>query len=146
GAEIPVRLRREIERSRRAVLPHLDVVRGALADRHARMGQIRQLQKRDLALTLDRIELESHLLDLLRALAVRGLHGRGVETLTLGARDLVAGCVLLALQSLELGNEPAPRRLQRGDLFERLVRIDAARAEPLTDFFDVIAYVRRIEH
>ena len=33
--EIPVRLRLEVERARLAVAPHFDVVRGALADRHA---------------------------------------------------------------------------------------------------------------
>ena len=43
-AEIPVRLRREVERARLADAAHLDVVRGALADRHAGVRQVRQVQ------------------------------------------------------------------------------------------------------
>ena len=40
--EIPMRLRREGERSRRAVATNFDVVLGALADRHGRVRDVRQ--------------------------------------------------------------------------------------------------------
>ena len=46
GAEIPVRLRLEVERARLAVRAGLPVVCGALADRHARVRQVRQHQER----------------------------------------------------------------------------------------------------
>src|SRR5581483_7300060 len=45
-AEIPMRLRLEIEASRLAVPAHFDVVVSALADRHARVRQIWQVQHR----------------------------------------------------------------------------------------------------
>ena len=86
------------------------------------------------------------LLDLLRAAAVRLLDRRRVVPLPLGARDLVARRVLLALQSLELGNEAAPRRLERGDLLEHLVGIEPAVAQARADLLDVIANVGGIEH
>src|SRR5436305_1204945 len=95
---------------------------------------------------LDRIELKAELLDLLRARAIRFLHGPRVVTLTFRTGNLVARRVLLPLQPLEFGNEAAARRLERGDLLERLVGIEPARPQALTHFFDVIANVRRVEH
>ena len=65
--------------------------------------------------------------------------GARVEPLPLGPRDLVARRVLLALEPFELGNQPAPRGLERGDLLERLVRIEPAVAQTGADLFDVIA-------
>ena len=59
------------------------------------------------------------------------LDRRRVVTLPLGPRDLVARRVLLPLQPLELGNQPAARRLERGELLERLVGIEPAVAQPV---------------
>ena len=91
----------------------------------------------------DRIELEAELLDLLRARPVRFLDRRRVVPLPLRLRDLVARRVLLALQTFELGDEPAPRRFERRDVLERLVGIEAAVAQAGADLFDVIADVGR---
>ena len=100
-AEIPVRLRLEVERARLAVAPDFDVVRGALADRHARVRQIRQRRAAPASrwCSID-VELDAELLDLLRARAVRLLNRRRVVALPLGARDLVARRVLLRASAL----------------------------------------------
>src|SRR5262249_48858229 len=95
-AEVPVRLWREVERSRRAVTPPFHVVRRALPLRHALVRQVRQVQHRRVALVLDRIELNAELLDLRRTLLVGLLNVRGVVALPLRPRNLVARRVLLA--------------------------------------------------
>ena len=51
-----------------------------------------------------------------------------------------------ALQPLELGNQPPARGLERRDLLERLVGIEAAVAQAGADLLDVIADEGRIEH
>ena len=101
-----------------------------LPDRNARVRQVRQHQERPRPLVLDGVELHPQLLDLLRPRAVGLLNRRGVLALRSGARDLVARRVLLPLQALDLGNEPAPGRFERGELFERLVGIETAVAKP----------------
>ena len=126
GAEIPVRLRFEIEHSRLAMPPYFDVVGGALADRHARVRQIGQHQQRHVALVLDRVELHRQLLDLGRPAAIGFLDVAGVLALTLGARHLVARGVLQTLQAFDFRDQPPPRGLERGDVFERLVDVEAA--------------------
>ena len=73
-------------------------------------GRLGSVSSACLALMLDRVELDAELLDLLRARAVRLLDRRRVVTLPLGARDFVAGRVLLPLQRLELRDDPTARR------------------------------------
>ncbi len=136
----------EVERPRIAVPAHLHVVRRARPHRHARVREVGQREQRLVPLVLDRVELHAELLDLLGARAVRLLDVRGVVPLPLGARHLVARRVLLALQPLELGDQPAPRGFERGDLLERAVGIEAAVAQAGADLFDVIADVNRVEH
>jgi UTP--glucose-1-phosphate uridylyltransferase len=108
--------------------------------------KIRQQQERAIALLLDRIQLHAELFDLLPARAIGLLHGRGVESLTLRTRDLVARRVLLALQSFELGDDAAPRVFERGNLLERLVGIEPAAAEAGANDVDVISNKCGIEH
>ena len=72
--------------------------------------------------------------------------GDGVVPLPLGARDLVAGGVLLALQPLDLGDQPAAARFERRDLLQIGVRIEAAVAQAGPDVVDVIAHERGIKH
>ena len=72
------------------------------------------------------------LLDLLRSLPARLLNLRRIEPLPLRARHFVAGGVLLALQSFELGQQPPATRLERGELFE-LARQDRRRASADAD-------------
>jgi hypothetical protein len=110
------------------------------------MRQVRQDEKRRAALMLDRIELRFEHLDLLRPQAVGLAHRRRIDALARRARDLVARRVLLPLQPLDLRNDPPPRRLERGEILERLVRIDPAAAQPCTDEFGVFAHVDRVEH
>jgi UTP--glucose-1-phosphate uridylyltransferase len=141
-----VRLGLEIERARFAVAPHFDVLRGGRADRYARVRQVRQQEQRAIPLQLDGVELNAQLFDLLRARTVGFLHRRRVEPPALRARDLVARSVLQPFQAFELRDDPAARGFERGDLFERLVGIDAAIAQPCTDNVDVIANERGVEH
>src|SRR5580765_3071991 len=100
-SEIPVRNRRKIEGAWLTVAPDLHVVGRGLANRHGLVRQVRQDDDGRLALVLDGVQLQPHLLDLLRARPVCLLHGRGVFPLALRPRDLVARRVLLALQPLE---------------------------------------------
>ena len=88
---------------------------------------------------LDLVELDFDLPDLLRACLV-GRKDRGrVLSLTLGARDLVAGGVLLALQALELGNQTTTPELQRRKLFQLGVQTQTAVLQSVTDLLDVIS-------
>src|SRR5207245_11037676 len=59
---------------------------------------------------------------------------------------LVARAVLLPLQALELGSKAPSRRLERRDLFQRLVGIETAMAQRRADLVDVVADVSGIEH
>src|SRR5439155_519926 len=89
GPEIPVRLRRKVERPRLAGAAHFHVLPGALADRHALMGQVGQVEQRDLALMLDRRELNFHLLDLRGTELVRLLNVRRVLALPLVDKPII---------------------------------------------------------
>ena len=146
GAQIPVRLRREVERPRLADTPHLDVVGRARACRHAFVREIGQHEQRLIALVLDGVEPNIQLLDLLRAAPVGLLNRQGVETSPLRLRNLVARRVLQALESLDFRNQTPPHGLERRDVLERFVEIETAPAQTGPDFGDVIANQRRIEH
>ena len=65
---------------------------------------------------------------------------RRVLPLALRARDLVAGRVLLALQPLDLGDQPPAPGFERRQLLEIGVGIEAAVAEAGADLVDVIAH------
>ena len=67
---------------------------------------------------LDLIELDAELADLLRPLTVGLEDGARVFALPLRARDFVAGRILLALQTFELGNQPPAAVLERRQLLE----------------------------
>ena len=84
--------------------------------------------------------------NLLRPLPVRVEDAARVLALPLRARDLVAGGVLLALQTLELGNQPAPPVLERRQLLELGVDMHPAVLQPAFHFVLVVAHVSRIKH
>src|SRR5205807_7091593 len=134
-----MRLRGEVERARLADAPHLDVLRGALPDRYALVWQVRQDDERGFALMLDRIQLNAELLDLLGSRAVRLLDRSRILPASLRARDLVARRILQALQSLDLGDEPATRGFERRDALERLVGVEPAVFQSSPDTLDVVA-------
>jgi hypothetical protein len=144
--KVPVGLRLEVERPRRAVATKLDIVRGAAANRHAGMGQVGKIQQRSVPLIFDRVELDAQLFDLGRALLARFLQVGRVVALALRARDFVARCVLLALQPLELRDEPASSCFEGRDLFERAIRVETAVAQPFTNLLNVIANIGGVEH
>ena len=125
-AEIPVRLRLEVEGRRLAVPAHFLIVLGRASDGHARVRQVRQRQQQRRALVLGLIELDFELANLLPARLARGKERRRILALPLGARDFVAGGVLLALETFDLGNQPPPPRLERRQLLEIGVGIEAA--------------------
>ena len=104
-------LRLEVERARLAVPAHFDVVRRARArPARSRAAGSAASSAAPIALLLDlsRAGCSSCLICCARALLAARI-GDGVEPLPLGARDLVARRVLLALQPFELGDQPAPR-------------------------------------
>ena len=144
--ELPVRTRLEVERLRLAVPAHFLVVFGGGADRHARMRQVRERHEQRRLLKLDVVQLNLELTDLLIAHLVGGKNPRRIETLALGARDLVAGRVLLPFQSFELGDETFAARLERRQLLQVGIRVEAAVAQAGASFFEVIPHVRGVEH
>jgi len=145
-AQIPVRLRLEVERPRLAPRPHDDVVGGAPPDRHRRVGQIGQPGHQAGALLLDAVELDFELLDLLAAQFV-GLEDRpGVEALALGPRHFVRGGVLLALEPFELRDQAAAVRLEAGELFELGRDVETAIDKTCTHRLEIVANVGGIQH
>jgi UTP--glucose-1-phosphate uridylyltransferase len=94
----------------------------------------------------DLIELDAELADLLRSLAVRFEDRARVFSLTLGARNLIAGRILIALQTFELGNQTPAPVLQRGELFELAVNRETAAFQAALHLVLVVADVRRVKH
>src|SRR5262245_56117301 len=95
---------------------------------------------------LDAVELSVELLDVLGARAVGFLHGRGVLAGALGARDLLGGRILLTLESFDFRDQPSPSRLERDNLLESLIGIEAAVAQTCTDCVDIVANEAGVEH
>ena len=84
--------------------------------------------------------------NLLRPLTIGLEDAARVLALPLRARNLVARRILIALQPLELGNQPPPPVLERRELFELCVDVPAAVLQPASDFFPVIAHISRVKH
>jgi len=95
---------------------------------------------------LKKVELRVGLLDLRRTLAVGLLNFRGVLPLSLRFGHLVSRRVLLALQSFELGQEPATTGLERRKLLELARQVDAAIGKCGLDSCDVVSEKGRIDH
>ena len=129
-AEIPVRLRLEVERARLADAAHFDVVGRARADRHARVRQVRQhhAARRCAAARRRRAGRSSCLICCARARLASWIGV--VSSPWRFARAISSPEVFCsALQPFDLGNQPAARGLERRDLLERLVGIEAAVAQ-----------------
>ena len=134
-AEVPVRLRLEVERARLADAADLDVVGGA----RARPARARAAGSAASAAALRRSSstasssASSCLICWPRARLAAKIGAR-VVPLPLGARDLVARRVLLALEPLDLAGSAARRRASSvGELLEVGVGVDAAVAEAGAD-------------
>ena len=72
------------------------------------------------------LELDFELANLLPSRLARGKKMRRILALPFDARDFIAGGILFALQTFDLGNEPAPPRLERCELLEIGIRIEPA--------------------
>ena len=144
--EIPVRERLEIKLRRLAPCAHHHVVGFALADGHRGMRKIGQRHQQRRSLLLDLIQLDAKLSNLLRPLTIGLQDAARVLALALCARNLVAGRILIALQSFELGNQPAPLVLERRQLFELAVSVHPAILQTAFDVFLVIAHINRVKH
>src|SRR5688572_30146456 len=92
------------------------------------------------------VELDSELLDLGGAIPVGLLNPRGIDALPLRARHLVAGRVLLAFESLDFGQQPAPARFKGRELLELGGQIEATFLETGADRVEVISKQGGIEH
>ena len=97
-------------------------------------------------LLLDLVQLHFELADLLGPLLVRFEDVRRVPPLPLGARDFVAGGVLLAFEPLHFGNQAAAARFERRELFKFGVRLQTAVLEAGANLVHVIAHVCGVEH
>jgi hypothetical protein len=141
-----VRPRIEVEQRRIPVTPNLHVVAGAGTGWNTRVRKIRERHEQRRALLLDRVDLQLELPDLLRTRLVGGEDRRCIQPLPLGARDLVARRILLALQPFHLRDQSPPAHFERGKLLEIHVRVEAAAAQRSANGFELIAHVRGIEH
>ena len=94
--------------------------------RDAGVREVGQRHQQGGPLVLHLVQLDAELPNLLRPLAIRVEDGARVLALPLRSRHFVAGRVLVALQPLELGNQPSAPVLQRGQLFELAVDVHAA--------------------
>ena len=110
------------------------------------MRQIRERHQQRRALLLDLIDLDLELPDLLRPCLVRGEDPRRILPLTLGARDLVAGGILLALEALDFRNQAAAARFECRKLFQLGVHREPAVLVRRADLVQVIADVGGIDH
>ena len=107
------------------------------------MGNVEQQRA---ALVLDLIDLDFDLPDVLRARLVRREDRGRVLALALGTRHLIAGGVLLALETLELGDQPASARFERRQLLELGVRRERRGAAGPRGPPRVFPYIGRVEH
>jgi hypothetical protein len=104
--QLPVKLRGKSEPARLAPPAHLAILL-LPANRHARMGHVRELEKQGLNLVLDLSNLRVLLLDFVGQLPhARDLRGR-VFPPALGLSNLLAGLVSQRLGGLH-GRDPAP--------------------------------------
>ena len=148
GADVPVRLRLEVERrgARRDGAPRRCPRRSAPTGTR-RVREVRYGHQQVVALLLDVFERRFELLDLLSARLVRGEHVRRIEPLLLRARDFLARRVLLALQISRLrgsarGASRRARRTARGSA----VGVEAAVRQAGSHFVDVVAHIGGVEH
>src|SRR5204863_9430974 len=80
------------------------------------------------------------------ARAARFLNRGGVLALTLRLRDRVARGILLTLQFFNFFNGAAAQTVERRDLLERLVGINAAISQARPHQFNVLAHKPWVEH
>jgi hypothetical protein len=139
-SKIPVRPWFELEGPWLADSPHFHVVGRTRADRHARMGKIGQRHQHGRALLFYAVQLDLELPDLDAPRLVRHKDGGRIEPLAFRARNLVASGVLLALQTLELWNQPAPTGFKGNQLFELVVHFQPAAAHPRTHIVCMVTH------
>ena len=137
-AEIPVRLRLEVELRRLPPLADLRVLRVVLADWHVFARHVRDVEHDVAELGLDVLELLVELRDL-------GADGAHLEDLRLGIflvllhdTDLLRDRVALALERLRLLQEIAALLVETFKIIE--VQRVAAVLEHLTDFVEMFAH------
>ena len=146
GPEIPVSLRSETEGAWRAVPAHFDVVRGAAPDGYARVRHVwKDLQPPE-PLLFERGQRCVLGLDRLGALPILLLQRRGVLALAFGTCDLLRRAVLVALQSLELGQQPASLGLDGDQRIQLGREVGATVPKGRSDTVQVIAKKGRIQH
>src|SRR5207244_2387333 len=136
----------ERELTRLAVTAHLHIVRGALAEWHGLVRQVRKCEKAAVAPLLHRLELDLELFDPPRALATRFMNLRDVQTLPSRARDLVTRGVLFALETFELGQQAAAARFERRELIQLGRHVEAAFLQTSANGVELVSEECRIHH
>jgi len=82
----------------------------------------------------------------LRPRATRFLNLRRVQTLTLRARDLITGSVLLALHAFDLRQQPASARFERGEILELTGEVGPPLLQAVANGLEVVSEKCGIEH
>lgn len=83
---------------------------------------------------------------LLRPLLVSLEDSAGVLPLALGSRHLIARRVLLPLQPLELGDQPAPAILEHRQLLELAVHVQSPALQAAFHLIPMVAHESRVKH
>ena len=141
-----MRFRLEVERARLSPRADDDVVGRARADRHAGVRKVRQRFEQHRALALRAVELDLELLDLLVARLARFVEMLSVLALALGARHLIAGRILFALESLDLRNQAAAMRFGSRQLLQFVGNVEAAVRHARLHGLDVVADKVWVKH
>ena len=110
------------------------------------MRQVGQRQEHRIALLLERLQLSVELLDPLPALAVRVEHAARVLAKSFEPRDFLPGCILRALERLHFHDERAPAFIERPQLGEGGVRLEAAVLQGCFDAIRVVAQHGGVDH
>jgi hypothetical protein len=108
--------------------------------------QVGQRHQQRRALLLGLVDLDLELADMLRPGLAGGKQRRRVDALALGARDLVTGGVLLALQAFHFRDQPSAPGFERRQLLEVGVGIHAAVAVGRAHVFKTIAHGGGVDH
>ena len=145
-AQIPVRLRREIEGPRGATSTDLDVVPGAGSDRHALVRHVRQPQQQVRSLGSHDGELGVETLDLLGPPLVGLEQRRRVLAGPLRFRDRLSRLVALELQRFQPRQQPPPHRIELGQPRQSGFETRAARAQARAHGLEIVAQQGRINH
>lgn len=125
---------------------HFDIVATALPCRHGCVRKIRKREESSVPPLFDCVELDAELFDVLRPRAAGLLNLRRIETLPLGARNFVAGGVLLALQPFDLRQQSPSAGFERRQVLELAREVSPSVPQAIANGLEVVSKKGGVEH